>query len=112
MAASENENKYERKYDVDESMKGQYAECDGGASQPTILPNGEWGLMPSRETFKGVLTGLYFDQGDPPWRWYEMVILHERPEGYMDETVWCEPGFIFLLGDEEADAGAWKKHMP
>lgn len=106
------EDKYERKYAVDESMKGQYAECDGGASQPTILPNGEWGLMPSRETFKGVLTGLYFDQGDPPWRWYEMVILYERPEAYMDETVWCEPGFLFLEGYEEAEAGAWKKLMP
>lgn len=106
------EKKYERKYGVDEALKGKWAECDGGASLPVVLPNGKWGLMPGRQTFKGVLTGLYFDEGNPPWRWYEMLITHDRPSDYPEETVWCEPGFLFLLGDEEADAGAWKRLMP
>ncbi|MEE8443395.1 MAG: hypothetical protein V3S37_06555 [Dehalococcoidia bacterium] len=106
------EKNYDRKYGVAEEVKGRYAECDGGASYPVVLPNGEWGMMPSRETFKGVLTGLYFDQGDPPWRWYEMVILHDRPAEYQEETVWCEPGFLFLEGEEQAGPEAWKKLMP
>ena len=102
----------QRKYGVDETLKGKYAECDGGGALETVLPNGQWGIMPGRQLFKGVLTGLYFDQGDPPWRFYEMLLPNERPEAYPMETVWCEPGFLFLLGDEEADAGAWKKLMP
>jgi len=109
---SSSKQKYERSYGVDEAIKGKHAECDGGASHPSVMPNGDWGLMPSRETFKGVLTGLYFDQGDPPWRWYEMLILADRPANYPEETVWCEPGFIFLVGDEQAAPGAWKKLMP
>ncbi len=106
------QDKNERTYGVNESVKGKYAECDGGGTQEIVMPNGSMGIMPSRETFKGVLTGLYFDQGDPPWRWYEMLITQDRPEGYPEETVWCEPGFIFLQEDDERDAGAFWKLMP
>lgn len=109
--ASPQEDKYTKRFGTDESVRGRYAECDGGGTLPTVLPNGQWGIMPGRQLFKGVLTGLYFDQGDPPWRWYEMLITRERPSDYPEEeeTVWCEPGFLFVSGDEE---GAWKRRMP
>lgn len=106
------EDKDKRRYGVDETLKGVFAECDGGGTIETIMPNGRIGIMPGRQLFKGVLTGLYFDQGNPPWRWYEMLVTQDRPEDYPEEIVWCEPGFLFLMGDEEADAGAWKRLMP
>ena len=101
MQDPETEDKNKRKYGIDESMKGQYAECDGGASMPVVLPNGEWGLMPSRETFKGVLTGVFFDQGDPPWRWFKMDNLTVRPEEVgTEDTVWCQEDFVWFADEE------------
>ncbi|MBI2872789.1 MAG: hypothetical protein HYY00_06335 [Chloroflexi bacterium] len=103
VAVPDVEQKYERKYGLDKALAGKRAECDGGASYPAVMPNGEMGYMPSRETFKGRLTGLYFDQGDPPWRWYELMVLEDRPPNYPDETVWCEQGFLFIFDDETGE---------
>jgi hypothetical protein len=46
-----------------------------------------------------MLTGEYVDHGDPPWRWYLMVDLFRKPEGYPTDAVWCESESVFLLDD-------------
>jgi hypothetical protein len=42
------------------------------------------------------LTGDYVDHGDPPWRWYLMVELTRKPDGYAHEAVWCESDAVYL----------------
>lgn len=79
----------------DPELSGKWAECDGG----TATEGGPAGLLGSREFFRGRLSGLYYDEGDPPWRWYELVALTEKPEDYREDSVWCEEGFIFLVAD-------------
>ena len=70
-------------------MAGKRAECDGGG----LLAGGR----PARQEFAGTLTGEYVDHGDPPWRWYLMVDLFRKPDGYPADTVWCESESVFLL---------------
>ena len=57
----------------DEAMAGKTAECDGGGHIPGTHYAG-------RQEFTGTLTGDYIDHGDPPWRWYLMTSLTNRPE--------------------------------
>ena len=77
----------------DESVAGKRAECDGGfAIAGTHLAG--------RQEFSGTLTGEYVDHGDPPWRWYLLADLERKPDGYPSETVWCESGSLFILGNE------------
>ncbi|MBI4234004.1 MAG: hypothetical protein HY686_06135 [Chloroflexi bacterium] len=86
----------ERKYGFDAALAGRRAECDGG--EPASGGPGGW--VGSRDFFCGQLTGLYYDEGDPPWRWHELANLTDRPEGYQENTVWCEESFIFLVEPE------------
>jgi len=73
----------------DEGLAGRTAECDGG--------HGFAGsTLAGRQDFAGILTGDYVDHGDPPWRWYLLGDLTLRPEGYLDDTVWCESGHLFI----------------
>lgn len=83
----------ERRYAIDPELIGRQAECDGGMA----TAGGPAGALGSRDFFKGRLTGIYFEEGDPPWRWYEMRDLQVKPEDYTDDSVWCEEGFIFLI---------------
>ena len=76
----------------DDEMAGKVAECDGGAHIPGTYYAG-------RQEFRGTLTGDFLDHGDPPWRWYLMVELTQKPEGYPADAVWCESGNVFLLED-------------
>ena len=73
-------------------MAGKRAECDGGGSIAGTKFAG-------RQEFAGVLTGEFVDHGDPPWRWYLMGELSNKPEGYSWDTVWCESGSIFVMDD-------------
>jgi len=76
----------------DAAVAGKRAECDGGHSIAGTHFAG-------REEFAGTLTGEYVDHGDPPWRWYLLGSLTRKPEGYPDDTVWCESGNLFILDD-------------
>ncbi len=76
----------------DPEMAGRRAECDGGGPI-------EGGRYAAREEFAGRLTGDYVDHGDPPWRWYLMVELYRRPDGFLWDAVWCESGNLFLVDD-------------
>jgi hypothetical protein len=76
----------------DEAMAGKWAECDGGG----LIAGGH----AARLEFAGMLTGEYIDHGEPPWRWYLMVDLFRKPEGYPSDAVWCESASVFLLDDE------------
>jgi len=76
----------------DPAMAGKRAECDGGGPI-------EGTHFAARQDFAGTLTGEYIDHGDPPWRWYLMVELFKKPEGYMWDSVWCESGMVFLVDD-------------
>lgn len=71
-------------------MAGRRAECDGGGAQVG-------GAVGSRDEFAGTLTGEYFDQGDPPWRWYLMRDLTRKPPEHGSDGVWCESGFLFVV---------------
>jgi hypothetical protein len=74
----------------DSEMAGKKAECDGGGHIAGTRFAG-------RQEFTGTLTGEFVDHGDPPWRWYLMVDLTQKPEGYPADAVWCESGSVFLL---------------
>lgn len=76
----------------DTAMAGKRAECDGGGPVDGTR-------FAARQEFTGTLTGEYFDHGDPPWRWFLMVDLTKKPDGYGWDSVWCESGFIFLIDD-------------
>ena len=76
----------------DPALAGKRAECDGGG--PVLGTR-----FAARQDFRGTLTGEYVDHGDPPWRWYLMTELVQRPDGYPDDAVWCESGNLFVLDD-------------
>ncbi len=76
----------------DPQMAGKRAECDGGRPVPGTRYAG-------REDFAGTLTGEYIDHGDPPWRWYLMRDLTQKPENFAEEAVWCESGNLFVVED-------------
>lgn len=75
----------------DPAVAGKRAECDGGG----LIAGTRFA---GRQEFSGTLTGEYIDHGDPPWRWYLMVDLMLRPDGYPDDAVWCESGSVFVVG--------------
>lgn len=73
----------------DPEVAGKLAECDGGGHIAGTRFAG-------RQEFAGTLTGEFVDHGDPPWRWYLMVDLTKKPEGYPVHSVWCEAGSVFI----------------
>ena len=75
----------------DPAMAGKRAECDGGA----LIAGTRYA---ARQDFAGTLTGEFVDHGDPPWRWYLMIDLTLKPEGYVQDSVWCESGMLFVEG--------------
>ena len=77
----------------DPALAGARAECDGGG--PVAGTH-----FAGRQEFAGTLTGDYVDHGDPPWRWYLLVDLTVKPEGYAQGAVWCESGNLFVVGGE------------
>jgi hypothetical protein len=76
----------------DREMAGKRAECDGGGQIAGTRFAG-------RQEFTGTLTGEFVDHGEPPWRWYLMVALTKKPEGYPADAVWCESQSVFVEGD-------------
>jgi hypothetical protein len=82
----------ERKPGFDARLAGRRAECDGGG----LVPGTRYA---TRHEFTGTLTGEYYDEGDPPWRWYRMEQLTRKPDAFPFEAVWCESESLFLLGE-------------
>lgn len=76
----------------DTALAGKLAECDGGGPVAGTRFAG-------RQEFTGKVAGDYVDHGDPPWRWYLIVELTHKPEGYPGDAVWCESGSLFFLDD-------------
>ena len=72
----------------------QIAECDGGGPIHGTRYAG-------RQDFQGRLTGDCVDVGDPPSRWYLMVDLTVKPDGFVGDAVWCLAGNTFL-GEHDA----------
>jgi hypothetical protein len=79
----------------DPAIAGKRAECDGGGHIAGTRYAG-------RQEFAGTLTGEYVDHGEPPWRWYLMVDLTRKPEGYPADAVWCESGSVFVVEEESS----------
>lgn len=77
----------------DPAKANRTAECDGGGHIPGTQYAG-------RQEFTGRLTGDYIDHGDPPWRWYLMVDLTQKPANYEHDSVWCESGYLFVIDEE------------
>lgn len=73
----------------DAKMAGVRAECDGGGPVAGTR-------YASRQEFAGTLTGEYIDHGDPPWRWYLLTDLTQKPDNYPDDAVWCEQGNLWV----------------
>jgi len=76
----------------DATVTGKRAECDGGHAIPGTRFAG-------RQEFTGTLTGEYVDHGEPAWRWYLLTDLTRKPDGYLDDSVWCESGNLFILDE-------------
>jgi hypothetical protein len=77
------------KYYFDAAIVGMRVQADGG--------NAAIGSrLASRETFEGRLTGQRMDEGDPPWRWLEIGELTGKPEGFGEDSVWCEESYIYF----------------
>ena len=79
----------------DPTMAGRRAECDGGG----LVAGASGHALAARMDFTGTLTGEYVDHGDPPWRWYLLVDLVRRPEGWPADAVWCESESLFLVDE-------------
>jgi hypothetical protein len=100
-----------RRYYFDRSLTGLWAECDGGS----LVEGGPAGVLGAREFFRGRLTGLYFEEGEPPyppWRWYELADLVIKPPGYLEDTVWCEEGFLFIVDEPPVEGSHASGHPP
>ncbi len=80
---------------IDPTRAGRRAECDGGG----LVMGSRYA---ARQEFTGTLTGEYYEEGDPPWRWYRMEELTGKPADYPFEAIWCEAESLFLL-DESND---------
>ncbi|MFQ5478881.1 MAG: hypothetical protein ACE5E4_09720 [Candidatus Binatia bacterium] len=76
----------------DARVAGRRAECDGGGPIAGTRFAG-------RQEFTGTVSGEYVDHGDPPWRWYLMVDLVRKPEGWEADSVWCESSSLFFLDE-------------
>ncbi len=76
----------------DQEMADKIVECDGGGAIAGTKFAG-------RQEFVGRATGEYIDHGDPPWRWYLVVDLTLKPEGYPGDAVWCESGSVYVKSD-------------
>jgi hypothetical protein len=76
----------------DPAMAGRHAECDGGG----LLAGAGGHAYAARMEFVGTLTGEYVDHGDPAWRWYLLTHLVRKPDGWLDDAVWCESNSLFL----------------
>ena len=76
----------------DSERSGRRAECDGGG----LVPGTHYA---ARQEFTGTLTGEYYEEGDPPWRWYLLNDLTRKPADFPYEAVWCESESIYLLDD-------------
>ena len=74
----------------EESLTGRRCTCEGGSQI-------EGTNFAGRVTYVGALTGRRFEQGDPPWRWLEMLgrSIDDR-SGSGDQLVWCEESFVFF----------------
>ncbi len=82
------------RYYFDESVAGRPCICEGGAAVEGTQVGG-------RATYTGTLTGRRFDQGDPPWRWMEMIGRSEEdPAAATNQLVWCEESFVFIEGED------------
>ena len=78
-------------------MTGRWAECDGGSVGSRSMPA-------ARETYRGRLTGEWIDidyGGGATTRWYRLVVA--APYSERGSLVWCESGFLFMLGRDESD---------
>jgi hypothetical protein len=80
----------------DESVAGRRVQADGGSEAKDAAHGGSFAIA-SREMFEGRLTGRRLDQGDPPWRWLEIGDLSEKPEGFEQQTVWCEESYVYFV---------------
>jgi hypothetical protein len=81
------------RYYFDESIAGKPCTCEGGAAVEGTQVGG-------RATYTGVATGRRFDQGDPPWRWIEMIgRSDDDPAASENSLVWCEESFAFFEGE-------------
>ena len=79
-----------RRTGFDPQRAGRRAECDGGG-----LVMGT--LYAARQEFTGTLTGEFYDEGEPAWRWYLLTDLTRKPQDYPFEGVWCESESLFLI---------------
>lgn len=82
----------------DSSVAGRPVAADGGAEFKDAAHAGGYAVA-SRESFRGRLTGWRLDQGNPPWRWFEIGELVDKPQDFESATVWCEQSYIYFLDE-------------
>lgn len=84
------------RHGFDAEKAGRRAECDGGG----LIMGSRYA---ARQEFTGTLTGEFYDEGDPPWRWYKMEELTDKPADYPFDAVWCESESLFLRPSTSGD---------
>jgi len=79
----------------DPVLQGLRATCEGGEPASGVSK------LAGRETYIGLLTGRWLEEGDPPWRWLELRVDQRTPDSNVElgTMVWCEESFVFLEGD-------------
>ena len=85
-----------QRYYFDPSIAGKRVQADGGNAAVGSR-------LASRESFEGTLTGRRMDEGDPPWRWFEIGMLVEKPDDFREESVWCEESYIYPLPNQSEE---------
>ena len=78
----------------DERIAGRAATCEGGG--PIEGTN-----MAHRATYIGHATGRRLDQGNPPWRWLELIAWDPDSSTKEEQYVWCEENFVFFEDEED-----------
>jgi hypothetical protein len=81
------------RYYFDETIVQRRATCEGGAPI-------EGSNTAARVTYVGFTTGRRFDQGNPPWKWIEMI--GRDPDSPAEQQlVWCEEAFLFFEDEDD-----------
>ena len=82
------------RYFFEDALVGRSCTCEGGSQI-------EGTDFAGRVTYRGVLTGRKFEQGDPPWRWLELAGRSiDDHSGQGQQLIWCEESFVFFEDEE------------
>ncbi len=72
---------------------GRRATCEGGGHAGAAAGGAQVG---ARARYVGRLSGRRMVYGDPPWPFLELTDFSERPDGAIEERIWCDEANLFF----------------